>query len=37
VLLQGREGDVEDRVVEPDDDEAQSEDAEGLPAPVVSR
>ena len=32
VLLQGRQGDVEDRVVEPDDDQAQRQDAKCLPA-----
>jgi len=32
LLLQAREGDVEDRVVEPDDREAQGQDGERLPA-----
>ena len=36
VLLQARQGDVEDRVVEPDDHEAQREHREGLPAARVA-
>jgi hypothetical protein len=35
VLLQRRERDVEDGVVEPDDHEAQGKDAEGLPASFI--
>ena len=35
MLLQGRQRDVEDRVVEPDDDQAQRQDAEGLPAALM--
>ena len=37
VMLQGRQCDVEDRVVEPDDHQAQREHAEGLPSPGVDR
>ena len=33
--LDRRQGDVEDGVVEPDEDEAQRQDAEGPPAPRV--
>ena len=35
LVLQGRQGDVEDRVVEPDDEQAQREHAERLPAASV--
>jgi hypothetical protein len=35
LLLEARQGDVQDRVVEPDDQEAQGQDGERLPPPCI--